>query len=204
MLIYIEFISRRPGVSLEHFHSIAGELQAGWAADYSDDQLLLKLGRTWRIGPEPEYLAIWFNREAGLERLDEWERVFRSGEIAAIEDPMEIAARLDTAGCYEPLVDPVQGVSGPYYAEFFDFADGASRQEVVDSYSQRRKAHDDLELHLLCDRIGHLGREPRGLAIWGLESYADLESIARDLDEVPEPVRLVDTALYANLGDEIL
>jgi hypothetical protein len=37
-----------------------------------------------------------------------------------------------------------------------------------------------------------------------LESYADLESIARDLDEVTEPVRLMDTALYANLGDEIL
>ena len=40
MLVYIEFISRRPGISIEHFHAIAGAGQTGWAKQYGDDELL--------------------------------------------------------------------------------------------------------------------------------------------------------------------
>ena len=69
MLVYIEYISRRPGVSLEAFHEVAGRGQTGWAGEYGDDQLVLNVGRTWRIGPEPEYVAVWYNAAAGLERI---------------------------------------------------------------------------------------------------------------------------------------
>ena len=130
MLVYIEYISRRPGVSLEAFHEVAGRGQTAWAGEYGDDQLVLNVGRTWRMGPEPEYVAVWYNAAAGLERIAEWERIFTSGEAAQFEEPFKLAARIDAAGCYEPLLDPVPGDGGPYYAEFFEPAAGASRDEV--------------------------------------------------------------------------
>ena len=121
-LIYIEFISRRPGVALEAFHAVAGGGQEGWAGDYDDDVAVLNLGRTWRMGPEPEYLTAWYSPSAGLERLDEWERIFKSGDAARFEEPFRLAARIDRSGVYEPLIEPVVGSAGRYYAEFFDVA----------------------------------------------------------------------------------
>jgi hypothetical protein len=125
-LIYIEFISRRPGVALEAFHAVAGGGQTGWAGDYDDDVPLLNLGRTWRMGPEPEYLTAWYSPSAGLE------------------------------------------------------------------------------LNLLIDRIGHLGPDPRGLAFWGAPSYGALDAIARELEGIEQPIRLVTTALYNDFGAETL
>src|SRR5205085_2731782 len=108
-LVYIEYISRRPGVSIEAFHELAGRGQTGWAAEHGDDQLLLNLGRTWRLGREPEFLGVWFNAVAGLERIGDWERIFTSGDAARFETPFMIAARIDSAGCYDPLAEPVSG-----------------------------------------------------------------------------------------------
>ena len=58
--------------------------------------------------------------------------------------------------------------------------------------------------NLVCDRIGHLGPDPRGLAIWDVGSWDRLDGIVRDLDAVEEPVRLVTAALYRDLGRETL
>src|SRR6185436_18056871 len=86
-LIYIEFISRRPGVALEAFHAVAGGGQEGWAGDYAADVAVLNLGRTWRMGPEPEYLTAWYSPSAGLERLDEWERILSRATPSASRSP---------------------------------------------------------------------------------------------------------------------
>lgn len=204
MLVYIEYVSRRPGVSLEGFHGIVGRGQSGWAGDYADDRLVLNLARTWRLGPEPEYLTVWYTPDAGLERISDWERIFTSGEAASYEEPFRVAGRIDSAGCYEPLLEPVAGGGGPYYAEYFDFARGVSRDGIRSYFSERRDRHRELELNLLVDRIGKLGPDPRGLAIWSLPSYGALDGIARELDGIEEPVRLVNAALYADFGKEIL
>jgi hypothetical protein len=204
MIVYIEFISRRPGISIEHFHAIAGAGQTGWAKQYGDDELVLNLGRTWRVGPEPEYLAVWLNRNAGLELLGEWERAFRSGEADAFEKPMEVVGRLDRAGCYRPLREPVAGRIGPYYAEFLDFAPGATPDEVAAFFDKRAGEHPALQLHLVADRIGHLGPDPRCIAVWGLPDYAHLNEIASELQDVTAPVVLRTAGIYANLGEEIL
>jgi hypothetical protein len=203
LLVYIEYISRRPGVSLEAFHEVAGRGQSGWAGEYEDDQLVLNLARTWRIGPEPEYVAVWYNAASGLERIEEWERVFTSGEASHFEEPFKLAARIDSAGCYEPLLEPVAGAGGPYYAELFEPALGASASAVRSFYEDRR-ARSGLTLNLLVERIGRLGPEPQGLAIWSIPTYGELGPIATELDGLTEPVRLVDAALYADLGREIL
>jgi hypothetical protein len=204
LLVYIEYISRRPGVSLEAFHEVAGRGQTGWAGEYEDDRLVLNLARTWRMGPEPEYVAVWYNPAAGLERIGEWERIFTSGEAAHFEEPFKLAARIDVAGCYEPLAEPTPGRGGPYYAEFFEREADSTREAVASFFAERRAGHPDLELNLLVERIGRLGPDPRGLAVWSLPSYGALDGIARELDGRNGPVRLVNAALYADLGNEIL
>ena len=203
-LVYIEYISRRPGVSLEAFHEVAGRGQQGWAGEYAEDKLVLNLARTWRAGPEPEYMDVWYNADAGLERIGEWERIFTSGEASSFEEPFKLAARIDRSGCYDPLFEPVAGTGGPYYAEYIDFAPGASRTDVADFYGERRSSHSDLELHLLVDRIGKLAPDPRALAVWSAPSYGALDEIARELDATGDPVRLVTAALYNDMGKEIL
>jgi hypothetical protein len=203
-LIYIEFISRRPGVALEAFHAVAGGGQTGWAGDYDADVAVLNLGRTWRMGPEPEYLTAWYSPSAGLERLDEWERIFRAGDAAHFEEPFRLAARIDRAGIYEPLLEPVPGTLGRYYAEYFDTAPGATRDDVRNDYQARAASHAELELNLLVDRVGHLGPDPRGIAFWGARSYGELDVIARELDGLDDPIRLVTAALYNDFGQETL
>jgi hypothetical protein len=204
VLVYIEYISRRPGVSLEAFHEVAGRGQTGWAGEYQDDRLVLNLARTWRMGPEPEYVAVWYSPGAGLERIGEWERIFTSGEASHFEEPFKLAARIDRAGCYEALFEPAPGRGGPYYAEFFEPVRGASREDIGSFFEERRGRHSGFELNLLVDRIGRLGPDPRGLAVWSLPSYGALEGIARELDGTDGPVALLSAALYADLGNEIL
>jgi hypothetical protein len=203
LLVYVEFISRRPGVSVEAFHFAAGRGQDGWSSEHSDDVLLLNMGRTFRTGPEPEYVAVWFTPGAGLERIGEWERIFASGEADHLEETFRLAARIETAGCYEPLLEPVRGRDGLYYGEYLDVASGMTRDEVAAFFADRRDRHG-ITLNLLCDRIGGLGPEPRALAVWTVTSWGGLDPLVRDLDGVETPVRLVHGALYRDLGAETL
>jgi hypothetical protein len=204
VLVYIEYISRRPGVSVEAFHFATGRGQYGWSSEHGDDVLLLNLGRTFRTGPEPEYVAVWYSPDAGLERIGDWERIFASGEADHLEETFRLAARIDTAGSYEALLEPVQGREGLYYGEYLDFAPGVSRDEVATFFSGRLRRHDGMTLNLLCDRIGALGPDPRCLAFWTVPGWDALNDIVRDLDEVDTPVRLVHGALYRDLGAETL
>jgi hypothetical protein len=204
MLIYIEFMSRRDGVGLEQFHKVAGRGQEGWVGDYPDDVLVVNLGRTWRTGPDSEYMTAWYTPKQGLDRIDDWEEVFRSSAGDAFEEPFRLAARIDRAGCYVPLLEPVVGTAERYYVEYFDFADGASRDDLRSAYEERRERHADLQLNLLCDRIGKLGPSPRGLAVWGLAKWGALTAIAEELDGGHGPVRLADAGLFSWMGKETL
>jgi len=202
-VIYVEYTSRRSGVSLETFHKIMRLGQGGWASDHADDTTVLLLGRTWRLGPEPEYLCVWHSPAFGLERLDDWERVFRTGDADVYEEPFQMAARIEQAGCYDALVEPVASASERFYAEFFDWRPGTERDAVIAHFIERTGGHDEAELCLLLDRIGHLGPDPRGLAIWSLPAWSALAGIARDA--APDgPVRTVTAGLYSVLGKETL
>ena len=107
-LVYIEYISRRPDVDIATFiEDSLPESQEGWGDNHADDRLLLNLGRTWRLGPEPEYLGVWYTPAAGLDRLDDWDRIFQSGAVNHLERPFHDVARIDAAGCYTPLREPV-------------------------------------------------------------------------------------------------
>jgi hypothetical protein len=203
-LIYVEFITPKPGVSLDEFRKIAGKQQAAWADAYSDDQLLLNLARTWRIGPLPPYVCIWHQPHAGLDQLDRWEEVFESGAVDDIEDPINLVIRIDHAGCYRPLGKPLAGRRGPYYAEFFEEREGSGEADVERLFADRAARHGSLTLHLLARRIGHLGPDPRYFAVWGTPSYDALAPLVEELEGDGAPVRLVGAGLYSELGKEIL
>jgi len=225
-MIYIEFTSRRPqpGIredesgalapesfesQVQRFHRAVLAGVNGWEGSWSQDQIIFSIGRTWRLGPEPEYLTAWYTPTAGLGRIDDWDTVFRSGKADAIEKPFREVARIERAGCYEPLLDPIRqsaaGIAAQsriYYAEFFEPV--GSRDEIRELYAKRATSHSDLTLALCAIRIGKLAPDPGGLAIWTLPSYGALALIARDLDGVVEPVRLETAGVYNDVGREIL
>src|SRR5215469_1680586 len=202
--VYIEYISRRAGVPLESFHAIAGPGQARWAGQYPEDRLILNIGRTWRLGPEPEYLAVWHTPGKGVARLGEWQEIFATGEASLIEDPFNAVARIDVAGFYEPFLDPVPGSGPVYYAEYFDWAADATVDSVRSFFEKRRNAHSRLVLNLVADRIGMLGPDPRGVAVWQLPSYRDLEAVAAELAGPSGPIAVERVGVYADIGQEIL
>ena len=203
MLVYVEYISRNPGVSAEAFRYMIGSMQTGWERQHEeDDLLLLNVGRTWRIGPEPEFLTAWYS-QAGLERLDQWEQLFAGDQQAVWNEPFRLAARMDAAGCYEPLVEPRAGTTGRYYAEYFDFVPDAVARGREGVLPRARRTPSELELSLLVDRLGTLGPDPRGLAVWSCTAWGDLDALVRELDGGEAPVRDVRGALYADLGHEI-
>ena len=228
-MIYIEFTSRRPqpGIredesgalapesfesQLQRFHRAVLAGQRGWEASWSEDQLILSMGRTWRLGPEPEYVTVWYTPAAGLERLDDWDEVFRSGRADEIEKPFTELARIERAGCYDALLSPIRqsatSAAGArsrgaiYYAEFFEPV--GSHGEIRELYEKRAAAHASSTLALCSARIGRLAPDPGGLAVWALPSYGALAAIARDLDGVLEPVRLKTAGVYNDIGREIL
>ena len=201
-LIYIEYISRRPGVDMTDFRAGVTHGQEGWDTSYGEDRLVLNIGRTWRLGPEPEYLAAWYSPQAGIDRIDVWDRIFRSDEANSLERPFFRVARIDVAGCYAPLIEPVYARNGTYYAEFFRVQ--ADLDTVRSFYTARTQRHSRFALNLLVSRIGKLGPEPGGLAIWQIPNFVALEEIAQELDGIRWPVELVTAGTYMDFGHEIL
>ena len=201
-LIYIEYISRRSGVDMTDFRAGVTHGQEGWDTSYGADQLVLNIGRTWRLGPEPEYLAAWYSPQASFDRIDVWDRIFRSGEANPLERPFFRVARIDVAGCYAPLIEPVHARNGTYYAEFFRVR--ADLDTVRSFYTARTQRHPRFTLNLLVSRIGKLGPEPGGLAIWQIPNFVALEEIAQELDGICWPVELVTAGTYMDFGHEIL
>jgi hypothetical protein len=234
-MIYIEFTSRRPQPGLrendrgalavesfesqlQRFHRAVLAGQSGWEGSWSEDQMILSMGRTWRLGPEPEYMTVWYTPTAGLERIDAWDKVFRSGEADDLEKPFREVAWIERAGCYEALLDPIRqpaategaerreasprAQNGIYYAEFFEPV--GSDDEIRALYVKRAASHPNLTLALCIVRIGKLAPDPGGVAVWTLPSYGALAATARELDGMIDPVRLATAGVYNDVGREIL
>jgi hypothetical protein len=202
-LIYVEFRSRRPSAELQLFHGVTARKHNTWNDQYPEDIEVLSLARTWRLGPEPEYLTVYHTPASGLERFEEWQRIFRSGEISFMESSAQLAFRIDRAGCYASLSEPVLGTSGPYYVEYFAANDGDG-EAVADAFARRRESLGDVTLHLLAARIGLLAPAPGGLAVWGLRDYAQLADIAAAAQVSQAGVEITDAGVYTNTGEETL
>jgi hypothetical protein len=97
-MYYVEFYSRKPGVTAERFHETVTRTHSWWAANNPEDRPVLAIGRTWRLGG-PHYVVVWQIDSAA--RLDEWNERRRSDPDArqAIEDWLEVVDC--DAGLYE-------------------------------------------------------------------------------------------------------
>src|SRR5438093_11551125 len=98
-------------------------------------------------------------------------------------------ARMDYAGCYEQLMTPIRGRTRIYYAEMFRPSKPAPA--IRRFFEERVPTHRDFTLNLLVRRFGRLAPDPGGLAIWTLPTFASLDEIVQELEEVSEPVELV-------------
>jgi len=202
MLVYVEFISRRPAVSLEQFHEAAGRIQGEWADGHGEDLMVLNAGRTWRIGPEPEYLCVWYTPASSLDRIDDWERLFRGGE-SEHHAGFQAVARIDRAGCYIPLGEPTQADEGHYLCEWFT-CQGMSDGTIAAAFDERAQRHPQRTLRCLARPLGALAPDSRGFAVWGLSAWGDAEALARDLPDPRSGVSVVDASLLADFGEEQL
>lgn len=201
-MIYIEYCSRRPGVDLKEFHDAWKNGQEGWGGSYGEDQLAWAGGRTWRLGPEPEYVAVWRVAEAGFERFDDWDRIFKSGDADNFEDPFFAAARIEVGGCYKELTEPVHMKGKRYFVEYF--APTGTDSEIKALYQERAARHAGHDLLVLATRIGKLAPDPGGIAVWSMDNFAEMGNLAQDLDGTETPVQLATVGVYADVGEEEL
>jgi hypothetical protein len=201
-MIYVEYISRRPGVTLADFHSAVEASQEGWDTSYDEDLLIWSAGRTWRLGPAAEYLGVWYSPHADFERIDAWDRIFRAGQADIHENVFRKVATIDAAGCYRPLREPVRARGQTYYVEYF--RPGSDPDQTAQFFDERVRSHAGFTLNLLIERIGRLAPDPGGLAVWSIPNFAALRSIVAELDGVREPIEPVAAGTYADVGREIL
>jgi len=202
MLVYVEFISRRPGVSLEEFHERAGRIQGDLAEGHGEDLMLLNAGRTWRVGPEPEYICVWYTAASSLERIDDWERLFGEGE-AEHHAGFQAVARIDRAGCYIPLGEPTRADEGRYLVEWIA-CQGTSDETISKVFAERAQRHPQRTLRCLARPLGVLAPDARAFAVWGLSAWRDAEALARDLPDPGSGVSVIDASLLADFGEEQL
>ena len=200
-MIFIEYVQWDRWIHHEIF-SVLGD-QAWWADTdpESDDDLVGQLARTLRLGPHPSYMAIW--RCRGFGKLDEWEKYFRSDE--AKKDIRAVASHkaiyLSDAACYDELITGPEIGEGLHYIEYFNT--DSPPESLHDEFSNRAAQFEDGSLNLLLRRIGVLGPDPGGMAIWTFPDYQSLEKIARD-EEGQQEFGITDAGVYRNWGEEIL
>ncbi len=100
-MYYIEFVEPKPGVTQEQFQQVVSASNERWARDHPDDELVLLIGRTWRLGPKPPYLAIWRIKDAST--LTRWSTEFQDTETMADHLQFRDVATIVDAGLYEDI-----------------------------------------------------------------------------------------------------
>ena len=102
MYYYIEYVEPKPGVSQQRFQEVVTMASDRWAEQHPDDQLVLNIGRTWRLGPRPGvYLTIWRVRDLAI--LHRWEEEFQTAQIQQEHSEFTEVATIVDAGVYADL-----------------------------------------------------------------------------------------------------
>lgn len=100
-MYYIEFVEPKPGVSQQQFQEVVASSSARWASEHPEDELVLNIGRTWRLGPRPTYMTVWRIKDATV--LDRWQKEFRTEQIIEEHAEFTDVATIVDAGLYEDL-----------------------------------------------------------------------------------------------------
>ncbi len=100
-MYYIEFVEPKPGVSQQQFQEVVAHSSNRWARDHPDDELVLNIGRTWRLGPRPAYMTVWRIKDATV--LDRWQKEFQTQEVIEEHAEFTDVATIVDAGLYDDL-----------------------------------------------------------------------------------------------------
>ncbi len=198
-MIYVEFIQRDRFVPVELFRALGD--QASWTDP--DDELVLNVGRTLRLGPHPAYMAFW--RCKGMARLDEWEAHFQSaaGLADSYEQATHKAIHLSDAGCFDEIAAGPRADGGLQYIEFLDVPGDTADTAMAEHFARRAERHVPADLNHVVRRIGLMGGPLGDMAVWTTPDYAGLEPLAREAH--PEgPFRPRRAGVYRRFGQEIL
>jgi hypothetical protein len=98
---FIEFIEPKPDVSLERFRDVVKAHVDRWAGEHPEDELVLNVGRTWWLGPQPAYITAW--RIGGVATLAAWQAALAQPEAGEHHDEFSQVATIVHAGLYEDL-----------------------------------------------------------------------------------------------------
>jgi hypothetical protein len=102
---YIEFVEKNAGVPQRRFQEVVRASNERWAADHPGEELVLMIGRTWRMGPRPTYMVIW--RIKDFSTFETWNSEFRKQSILDDHDAFREVGTIVDAGVYEDLGDEV-------------------------------------------------------------------------------------------------
>ena len=196
-MIFAEFIERDRRMPLE-IHRVFSK-QDQWTGE--GDEQVVNIARTKAIGPQPACLCCW--RIKDISRMDEWEAYFQTAEFR--EDVVEWATyhALDfqRAGLYDEVIETAMPRDGLHFVEFFGAGEAVSDEEIHHHFRKRGKKHAAGRLNALLRRVGLLGPDPGGLAIWTFPDYVEMEGIAREVHG-ESPLRPNAVGLYRNVGQE--
>jgi len=85
--------------------------------------------------------------------------------------------------------------------EFYCAADAMSDEEIRRHFAERGRKHSAGRPSALLRRVGLLGPDPGGIAIWTFPSYAGMEGMARN-PHGESPLKPTAAGLYRNVGQE--
>lgn len=97
-MYFLEFFSRNEGVPLDVFHRVVRDSLSKLEFHFRPDRLGLLIGRSFRMGPRPAYIAFW--EIAGIERLERWREILRAEAPAAELARFREVATVHFAGVY--------------------------------------------------------------------------------------------------------
>lgn len=100
-MYYIEFVERNEGVPLQRFQEVVRQSNERWQRQYPDDELVLMIGRTWRMGPKPGYMVVW--RIKDFTTFERWKAEFAKANILHEHGEFEQVGTIVDAGVYEDL-----------------------------------------------------------------------------------------------------
>jgi hypothetical protein len=174
-MMYVEFIERDRFVPIELFRYLADQ-ESIWKEGHVD-KLVLQLGRTFRFGPIPSYLAFW--QIPAMQRIDVWQTYFGSDEALRNRrsSAMHRGIHVQRAGLYDETL-----ARGPYdkqnwYIEYFDTT--SSHESVKKLFLARAAAHSQVDLEMVLSRVGALGPDPAHIAVWSAARFEEFEQLAR-------------------------
>ena len=175
-VIYAEYIEHDRNLPMPLFELIGR--QNAWVSDI--DIKVANLGRAERLAPEPSVICLW--RHPGMARMDEWEASFRTDDARrdAAFQATRLAIHFVRAGLYDEIIGGPPLGKGLHYIEFFAANEDRSDDEVRENFSARAQRHPHGKLGFVLRRVGLLGPDPGGLAIWTFADYVAAEPIIRE------------------------